>query len=140
MRALNLQVPEEHRPFLRLGTCSWKYDSWKGIIYRDEVDYGAFDYLPEYARAFNTVEVDQGFVRGRIEQLLVVARVRLELFQDEVLRAALLEGLGLCSGGKLGRLRPVDNNSLGIAVAQDAQHDGPAGRGRCPPHDLDFCH
>jgi uncharacterized protein YecE (DUF72 family) len=61
MRALNLQVPEEHRPYLRLGTCSWKYDSWKGLIYREGVDYGPFDYLPDYARCFNTVEVDQWF-------------------------------------------------------------------------------
>jgi len=61
MRALNLGVPEEHRPFLRIGTCSWKYDSWQGLIYREGVRYGPFDYLPEYAGYFTTVEVDQWF-------------------------------------------------------------------------------
>ncbi len=43
---------------LRIGTCSWKYDSWKGIIYPDK---DKFNYLEEYSKHFNTVEVDQWF-------------------------------------------------------------------------------
>lgn len=43
---------------IRIGTCSWKYDSWRGIVYPDE---GAFDYLEEYGRHFDTVEIDQWF-------------------------------------------------------------------------------
>ena len=43
---------------LRIGTCSWKYDSWKGIIYPD---IEKFNYLQEYAKHFNTVEIDQWF-------------------------------------------------------------------------------
>lgn len=43
---------------LRFGTCSWKYDSWKGIIYPDKEK---FNYLQEYAKHFNTVEIDQWF-------------------------------------------------------------------------------
>lgn len=43
---------------LRIGTCSWKYDSWKGIVYPDKEK---FNYLEEYAEHFNTVEVDQWF-------------------------------------------------------------------------------
>lgn len=43
---------------LRIGTCSWKYDSWKGIIYPDKEK---FNYLQEYAKHFNTVEIDQWF-------------------------------------------------------------------------------
>jgi uncharacterized protein YecE (DUF72 family) len=43
---------------LRIGTCSWKYDSWRGIVYPRE---GAFDYLQEYGRHFDTVEIDQWF-------------------------------------------------------------------------------
>ena len=43
---------------VRFGTCSWKYDSWKGIIYPPA---GKFNYLSEYAKHFNTVEVDQWF-------------------------------------------------------------------------------
>ena len=42
---------------LRIGTCSWKYPSWKGIIYSKDVG----DYLNEYARHYNTVEIDQWF-------------------------------------------------------------------------------
>lgn len=43
---------------IRIGTCSWKYDSWKGIIYPDKEK---FNYLEEYSMHFNTVEVDQWF-------------------------------------------------------------------------------
>jgi len=43
---------------IRFGTCSWKYDSWKGLVYSDNVGK---DYLPEYASHFNTVEIDQWF-------------------------------------------------------------------------------
>lgn len=43
---------------VRLGTCSWKYDSWKGIIYPDK---GNFNYLNEYSNHYSTVEIDQWF-------------------------------------------------------------------------------
>lgn len=43
---------------IRFGTCSWKYESWKGIIY-PEIE--KFDYLKEYSKHFNTVEIDQWF-------------------------------------------------------------------------------
>jgi uncharacterized protein YecE (DUF72 family) len=43
---------------LRIGTCSWKYDSWRGIVYPKE---GPVDYLAEYSKHFDTVEVDQWF-------------------------------------------------------------------------------
>jgi uncharacterized protein YecE (DUF72 family) len=41
-----------------MGTCSWKYDSWQGIVYSK--DAGA-NYLAEYSQHFDTVEVDQWF-------------------------------------------------------------------------------
>ncbi len=43
---------------IRIGTCSWKYDSWRGIVYPES---GEYDPLPEYARHFDTVEIDQWF-------------------------------------------------------------------------------
>ncbi|MCZ7602306.1 MAG: DUF72 domain-containing protein [Melioribacteraceae bacterium] len=43
---------------LRIGTCSWKYDSWKGLIYPNEPK---INYLHEYSKQYNTVEVDQWF-------------------------------------------------------------------------------
>ena len=43
---------------LYIGTCSWKYDSWKGIIYPE---FGEINYLEEYAKHYKTVEVDQWF-------------------------------------------------------------------------------
>jgi uncharacterized protein YecE (DUF72 family) len=43
---------------LRIGTCSWKYKSWQGLVYPDKKD---INYLEEYARQYNTVEIDQWF-------------------------------------------------------------------------------
>jgi uncharacterized protein YecE (DUF72 family) len=41
-----------------MGTCSWKYESWEGIVYPQE---GKYNFLQEYAKHFDTVEVDQWF-------------------------------------------------------------------------------
>ena len=43
---------------IRIGTCSWKYDSWRGIIYPE---HGAVNHLREYSFYYDTVEVDQWF-------------------------------------------------------------------------------
>jgi len=43
---------------IRFGTCSWKYDSWMGIVYSNTKD---INYLQEYSRHFSTVEIDQWF-------------------------------------------------------------------------------
>ena len=42
----------------RIGTCSWKYDSWQGLI---NPSVKPFNYLQEYSRHYDTVEVDQWF-------------------------------------------------------------------------------
>lgn len=42
---------------LRIGTCSWKYPSWKGLVYSSGVE----NYLQEYSRKYYTVEIDQWF-------------------------------------------------------------------------------
>jgi uncharacterized protein YecE (DUF72 family) len=43
---------------LRIGTCSWKYDSWQDLVYSDRPE---LNYLKEYAEKYDTVEVDQWF-------------------------------------------------------------------------------
>ncbi len=43
---------------LNIGTCSWKYDSWQGIVYPENKP---FNYLQEYSQHYKTVEVDQWF-------------------------------------------------------------------------------
>lgn len=48
----------EHSNLLHIGTCSWKYDSWGGLIYPKTKGY---NYLKEYSRHYSTVEVDQWF-------------------------------------------------------------------------------
>ena len=41
---MKIEIPEFHRLHLRLGTCSWKYDSWKGLFYDPARKYRADDY------------------------------------------------------------------------------------------------
>jgi uncharacterized protein YecE (DUF72 family) len=43
---------------IHFGTCSWKYKDWQGIIYPKE---GKYNFLQEYAKHLDTVEVDQWF-------------------------------------------------------------------------------
>lgn len=43
---------------LRIGTCSWKYNSWVDLVYSNSQSK---DYLYEYSRKFDTVEIDQWF-------------------------------------------------------------------------------
>lgn len=43
---------------LRIGTCSWKYKSWTGLVYSSDKDV---NYLEEYSRHYRTVEIDQWF-------------------------------------------------------------------------------
>jgi uncharacterized protein YecE (DUF72 family) len=42
---------------LHIGTCSWKYESWKGLVYSE----AATNYLAEYTQHYKSVEVDQWF-------------------------------------------------------------------------------
>lgn len=43
---------------LRIGTCSWKYDSWGNLVYKDPFESNL---LKQYSGIFNTVEIDQWF-------------------------------------------------------------------------------
>ncbi|MEJ2057901.1 MAG: DUF72 domain-containing protein [Desulfofustis sp.] len=43
---------------MHIGTCSWKYDSWRGLIYPET---GPINYLASYSKHYRTVEVDQWF-------------------------------------------------------------------------------
>jgi len=44
--------------WLRIGTCSWKYNSWRGLIYPNKK---SLNHLKEYAKVYDMVEVDQWF-------------------------------------------------------------------------------
>ncbi len=54
-------IPARYAGRVRIGTCSWKYDSWKGLVYEPHKRYRADDYLSDYAKHFTTVEIDQWF-------------------------------------------------------------------------------
>ena len=45
---------------LRIGTCSWRYPSWAGLVYRDGKGSGV-ELLAEYATRYDTVEIDRWF-------------------------------------------------------------------------------
>jgi uncharacterized protein YecE (DUF72 family) len=49
---------DQREQLLQIGTCSWKYPSWRGLVYSDSP---RADYLAEYARQYDCVEVDQWF-------------------------------------------------------------------------------
>jgi uncharacterized protein YecE (DUF72 family) len=42
---------------LHIGTCSWKFPSWRGVVYSEATS----DYLAEYAQKYACVEIDQWF-------------------------------------------------------------------------------
>lgn len=46
----------------KIGTCSWNYESWVGLVY-SEPSGTAAGYLREYAKRFRTAEVDSWFYR-----------------------------------------------------------------------------
>jgi len=43
---------------IHFGTCSWKYDSWQGIIYSPSAKR---NFLAEYSKSYDSVEIDQWF-------------------------------------------------------------------------------
>lgn len=43
---------------MRIGTCSWEYESWRGLVYPE---FGEINYLEEYSKVYNTIEIDQWF-------------------------------------------------------------------------------
>ncbi len=51
----------DHAP-LRTGCSGWGYEEWRGGFYPAGLEAGSF--LPEYARAFDTVEIDSSFYRA----------------------------------------------------------------------------
>jgi uncharacterized protein YecE (DUF72 family) len=58
---MKVEIPPNYRSCLRIGTCSWKFDSWKGLLYDADKSYKPDDYLADYARHLDSVEIDQWF-------------------------------------------------------------------------------
>jgi uncharacterized protein YecE (DUF72 family) len=58
---MKLNIPDEYKSYLRIGTCSWKYDSWKGLYYEAGKKYRPDEYLSDYAKNLDSVEIDQWF-------------------------------------------------------------------------------
>lgn len=43
---------------LRVGTCGWKYESWRGLVYTDKPE---INFLKEYSECYDAVEVQQWY-------------------------------------------------------------------------------
>lgn len=56
-------------PRLRVGTSSWSHDSWKGSVYARGSKPG--EYLAQYARRFDTVEIDATWYRCPSDKLVL---------------------------------------------------------------------
>ncbi|NLE01924.1 MAG: DUF72 domain-containing protein [Fibrobacter sp.] len=52
---------------LRIGTCSWNYACWVGLVYSQKYRTAA-EYLSEYAKKYRTVEIDSCFYRIPFEK------------------------------------------------------------------------
>ena len=48
----------QREALFNIGTCSWTYDSWVGLIYSEKKKE---NYLGEYSKYYSTVEIDQWF-------------------------------------------------------------------------------
>ena len=44
---IEVAIRRRFKGLLRLGTCSWKYDSWKGLLYEPGKRYRPDDYLAD---------------------------------------------------------------------------------------------
>lgn len=89
---------------LRIGTSSWKYDSWEGLVYEAG---STASYLEQYARRYDTVEIDQWF--WRMPDPAVAQEYRLavpEAFRFTVKVPNSLTLTHHYSKGKQGPLRP----------------------------------
>lgn len=47
---------------LKIGTCSWNYDSWVGLVYSKKQNTAA-EYLKEYIQKFDIAEIDSWFYK-----------------------------------------------------------------------------
>jgi len=56
----NLSITDNND--LRIGTCSWNYDSWVELVYSKKCRT-ASEYLGEYSSMYNTVEIDSWFYK-----------------------------------------------------------------------------
>jgi len=56
-----INMPSGYKDLVRIGTSSWTYDSWKDLIYQPSKKYKTHEYLADYSKYYNTVEVDQWF-------------------------------------------------------------------------------
>jgi len=57
MKEPSLEIPNP-----RIGTCSWKFESWVGLVYSAPRGTAA-EYLREYSGRFETAEIDSWFYR-----------------------------------------------------------------------------
>ena len=60
-----------------IGTCSWNYDSWVGLVYTRKCPTAA-DYLKEYSLKYRTAEIDSWFYKIPLRQEAESYRARVD--------------------------------------------------------------
>jgi hypothetical protein len=114
---LELTVPLDLKGLLRLGTCSWKYDSWRGLIYESGRPYQPADYLADYAKVLDSSAsvagkpnphfLDNGLLRRFLDLLAPLGRKLGPIrFQFEYLNRQKMPSEGVLSDRILPRPRP----------------------------------
>lgn len=70
------------KPQIYVGSCSWKYESWQGLVYSKPK---GINMLEEYSKQFNSVEVDQWFwsLHG-IDKISLPREKDVKIYNDSV--------------------------------------------------------
>lgn len=85
---------------IKIGTCSWNYPSWKGLVYTKAWPRSA-DCLPEYAKRYRTVEIDSWFYK--IPDPAEVEEYILKVDPDFTFTAKVWENITLTHGRTHGK-------------------------------------
>lgn len=64
-----LGLPLNQNHHIRIGTCAWTYDDWRGSLY--PADLPKSEWLEFYARVFNAVEIDSTFYGAPDDQTIL---------------------------------------------------------------------
>lgn len=92
---------------IKIGTCSWNYDSWMGLVYTKKSPNAA-GYLSEYSEHFDTVEIDSWFYKFPAEQ--EVASYLCAAEEAFTFACKLYSGITLTHQRQRGKDQPLQTN------------------------------
>ena len=72
---------------IHFGTCSWKYDSWKGLVYPH---FDKINHLEEYAKVFSSVEVVHSILSDSMTSVNFLTSSRVNIISLKAIDANLI--------------------------------------------------